>query len=122
MQNDGCIIDPGTGSKYCPQNHHDGGFAGGKALLKDNEEFAKLLKGEYVATSHDISRFMRQTLPNIVNNTEIRDGVGALNLVVNVAGNLDKTTLPDLKNAVLEIVNKAMKSRGMKRDSFSYSV
>ena len=43
--------------------HHSGGIVGGVAKIKETEEFAKLLKGEFVATPNMMKRFMNFTLP-----------------------------------------------------------
>lgn len=54
-----------------PQEYHEGGIAikhGDetiKGALKDSEIFAKLLKGEYVATEDQMRNFLKKTLPNI---------------------------------------------------------
>jgi hypothetical protein len=45
-----------------------------------------------------------------------------LGIGMGISGNLDKSVLPDLKNMVLNAVNTAMKDRGTRRNSFSYSV
>jgi len=56
---------------------HEGGFASEhgpdvfEGTLKDSEVFAKLLKGEYVATEDQMKTFLRKTLPNIA--TEINN-------------------------------------------------
>lgn len=50
---------------------HEGGFASKhgpdvfEGTLKDSEIFAKLLKGEYVATEDQMRNFLRKTLPSI---------------------------------------------------------
>ena len=44
------------------ETHHSGGFVGG---LESNEQFAKLMNGEYVVTPRQMSSFMNDTLPSI---------------------------------------------------------
>ena len=45
--------------------YHEGGFVGGYAGLRGNEEFAKLMKTEFVSTPTQIQHFMNRTLPQI---------------------------------------------------------
>lgn len=49
---------------------HSGGIVGNVTTLKSTEEFAKLLKGEFVATPRMMERFMHQTLPGIASSGE----------------------------------------------------
>ena len=44
---------------------HEGGFVG-DTKPSNSEVFAKLLKGEYVATSNDMNNFINRVLPNIL--------------------------------------------------------
>jgi len=46
------------------EKHHSGGIVS-DLKLKDNETFAKLMKGEYVATPEQMSRFLNSTLPKM---------------------------------------------------------
>lgn len=46
--------------------YHSGGVVGDTTNLKSTEEFAKLLKGEFVATPKMMERFMGETLPSMV--------------------------------------------------------
>jgi hypothetical protein len=115
-----------TGMEISPEEWealpmHQGGIAGGKPLIKETEIFAKLLRGELVSNDAQIMQFMRQTLPNIVTNVG-GSGESSIILNVNVAGNLDRSVLPDLKEQVFKVINDVMKNRGAKRNSFSYSV
>ena len=46
-------------------SYHTGGLVGDVATLTEAEEFAKLLKGEYVSTPAQMKQFMDNTLPQI---------------------------------------------------------
>ena len=54
-------INNGSVPKY-----HSGGFVGG---VRSNEEFAKLMEGEFVATPKQMTRFMGRTLPGMVSQS-----------------------------------------------------
>lgn len=104
-------------------SHHSGGFAGG---LASNEEFAKLIKGEYISTESDMKNFMSNVLPKTVMSAS--DGMGGnitIDMPINVAGNLDKTVLPDIKKIVDKSISelvKTMNNRGYIRNVSNYSV
>ena len=80
--------------------YHTGGFVGGSATLRSSEEFAKLLKGEFVATPQMMHRFMGETLPGIAM------GGGSAGIVFNApvvelhCGSVTKESLPELKKMV----------------------
>ena len=119
---------------------HEGGIVAyhGKGLegsLKDNEVFAKLMKGEYVATEGQMNRFMKDILPrmslqlsNIISPTTRSSGGGTntgdinFNMEISVAGSLDKKVLPELKKAMLKEINKTLEQRGIKRTANSFSI
>lgn len=46
-------------------HYHKGGLVGDIATLTESEQFAKLLKGEYVSTPAQMKRFMEDTLPQV---------------------------------------------------------
>ncbi len=46
-------------------SYHTGGLVGDVATLSESEEFAKLLKGEFVSTPAQMEHFMQDTLPQI---------------------------------------------------------
>lgn len=46
-------------------SYHTGGLVGEVATITESEEFAKLLKGEFVSTPAQMKRFMTETLPQI---------------------------------------------------------
>ena len=45
--------------------YHTGGFVGDVSVLASNEQFAKLLEGEFVSTPAQMKRFMDDTVPKI---------------------------------------------------------
>ena len=45
--------------------YHSGGLVGDVATLSESEEFAKLLKGEFVSTPAQMKHFMEDTLPQV---------------------------------------------------------
>jgi hypothetical protein len=107
------------------ESHHDGDFAGN---LKTNEVYAKLLKGENVATEGQMDNFMKNILPKIANYSSTKvskekvGDVNHFNLSVNVQGNLDKITMKDVEKQVFSVMSKAAKQRGKKTNAFNYSV
>lgn len=87
--------------------YHSGGFVGGDAVLKSNEEFAKLMVGEHVSTPAQIQRFMNETLPSIAT-------VGSRNefnapLISIECGSVTPESLPGLKQIVNEAVREVKK-------------
>jgi hypothetical protein len=106
---------------------HSGGFAGG---LKSNEVYAKLLKGEYVTTESDMNGFLKKTLPSMLGLPSFTSKGGgggdiSVSMPINVAGNLDKTILPDLKKIadnVIKEINKNMEGRGYNRRADAFSI
>jgi len=105
------------------RTYHSGGFVGGNPSLQQNEEYAKLMTGEYVSTPNMIASFMGKTLPQLVSNGSGGDTFNVEKMIeIIVTGSLDKTVLPELKDVVFKTINEIMKSRGMRRDSFSYSL
>jgi len=107
---------PGTGSIYAPhtggliEEHHAGNFAGN---LNSNEVFAKLLKGEYVATEGQMDKFLKQTMPAITNAAVNKSAQGAsisVNMPITVEGNLDKEVIPDIDKIADKVVNTITKT------------
>lgn len=96
----------------------ESGFVGG---LKSNEEFAKLMDGELVITPKQMEKFMKVTLPTIPAMVNAAGGQGMKfdNLLnINVAGNLDKNTVPDLEritDKVMANLNKTLAAKGYMR-------
>jgi TP901 family phage tail tape measure protein len=113
-------------------SNHDGidsGFIGGKAKLKSNEEFRKVLEGEIVLNPEDMDKFMTKTLPAMIGtNPQIQSNSGGfeignlMNIVVN--GSLDSKILPDIEKIsqrVIGEINKVMLGRGIKRRADAFS-
>lgn len=115
---DGSYYDPSTHTVITP--HHSGGFVGDKPVLKNDEEFAKLVKGELVVTSNTMGNFMKNILPNLVGGAVGTIGNISMNFVVQ--GSLDKSVIPELKDTIIQAVNNVLKDRGVRRNAFSYSV
>lgn len=91
----------GGGGRY-----HTGGFVGGVASLRSNEEFAKLLKGEFVSTPAQMDRFINETMPNVVAQTAGKGGaVYNAPLVSIECGSITKETLPEVEAAIKAAVS-----------------
>jgi len=103
------------------RGYHEGGFVGGLPKIRSNEEYAKLMTGEFVSRPDQISNFMNKTLPNIVANTG-GDGEITIHNEFNVAGNLDKSVIPIIDNKIAESLNRIMKNRGIRRNANAYSI
>jgi hypothetical protein len=112
------------------ESHHTGeSFAGG---LRSNEVFAKLLKGEYVATEGQMKNFLTNILPKISSmyqygmstSTQAQEKVTDMqfDIDINVEGSLDKTVVPDIRDSVLKAVNKALEVRGITRNATKFSI
>jgi hypothetical protein len=108
------------------ESHHNGDFAGG---VNSNEVFAKLLKGEYVATESQMDNFLRKTLPSMlgvpVTSRTNNAGNITVSMPINVEGNLDKSVLPNIEkiaDKVLQQINGAMKQRGYIRQTSTTSI
>ena len=82
-------------------SYHTGGFVGG---LESNEEFAKLLKGEFVVTPAQMQSFMNHTLPNIVNHGQGGHEFNAP-LISIQCESVTTETMPKLE----QVVDKAVK-------------
>ena len=95
-------------------NYHTGGFVGGINDLASNEEFAKLLKGEFVSTPAQMKRFMEETLPKIANYSAT-GGNNEFNapLIEITCESVTTEALPELER----IVNEAVKEIKRELDS-----
>lgn len=120
----------GTGSGTAHHSGVDSGFVGGKAKLKSNEEFARLLKGEIVVNSQQMDDFMKITVPSIKTSRPQTESLGnggfeignLMNIVVN--GSLDKSVIPDIEKIsqrVIGEINKVMLGRGINRRADAFS-
>ena len=103
--------------------YHDGGIVG-DTPLKTTEEYAKLLKGEFVATPAQITRFMTQTLPALRGQNWSDGAVFNAPLVSLSCGNVDKDTYPSVKNLVNQAVQeiKHIFDGGMTRTGFKQTI
>jgi len=114
------------------EEHHRGEFAGN---LMSNEVFAKLLKGEYVATEAQMSNFLKNTLPKLTGgiiaggaskrlpaNQTNRGGDMNIEISINVAGSLDRKAIPNLKKEMIDALNKTMERRGIRRTATNFTV
>lgn len=112
-----------TKGEFRTGNYHSGGFVGG---VQSNEEYAKLMKGEHVATEWDMNNFMKKVLPRMLSYPSVisnsRADSTSISIPINVLGNLDKTVLPNLKDMILNTINDAMKQRGKMRTVSSFSI
>jgi cell division protein FtsB len=66
------------------------------------------------------SSIMKNTGYSSTPNNNI-GGVGDISMVFNVAGNLDKTVLPDIEKTVTKVLNKALNNRGQFRNASRFS-
>jgi hypothetical protein len=101
--------------------HHSGGIVGGLPKIPEAETFARLLKGEYVSNNQQMANFINRTLPSIANMNN-NNGDVSVPMTFNVAGNLDKTVLPELKNMIMTTVNAAISNRGIRRNANAFSL
>ena len=101
--------------------YHSGGFVGEMSVLSSNEEFAKLLKGEFVSTPAQMKRFMEETLPQIANYS----ASGSSNefnapLIEIKCESVTTEALPELERVVNDAVREIKKQldSGMSRTGF----
>lgn len=101
--------------------YHSGGLVGGIANLSSNEEFAKLLKGEFVSTPSQMKRFMEETLPKIAHYSSTGNS-NEFNapLIEILCESVTSESLPELKRIVEEAVKELQKQldSGMSRTGF----
>lgn len=112
--------------------YHEGGFVGGKPLLKSNEEFSKLVNFEGVFTPKSMDNFMTKTLPNmLINAGSIKPSTGSFEnkFEINFNGDVNKDTLPDLKKMLESIpdmvtkkFNETLSFRGIKGNPLIKSI
>ena len=87
--------------------YHSGGIVGDFTNLRSTEMFAKLLKGEFVATPAMMETFMNHTLPAVA-------GIGGSNafnapLISIQCDNVTQESLPKLKDIIEEAVQEIKK-------------
>lgn len=86
------------------RRYHDGGFVGGSAGLKSNEEFAKLMKTEFVSTPKQITNFMTKTLPTITGSGSSAQFNAPLISIQ--CDSMSEETYPKVKQLVNQAVDK----------------
>lgn len=82
------------------KKYHSGGFVGGLSTLKSNEQFAKLLKGEFVSTPAQMDKFMKETFPSMVSMTNKGGTTYNAPLVSIECGSITQETLPQVESAI----------------------
>lgn len=101
--------------------YHTGGIVGNIPVPSTSEEFAKLLKGEFVSTPAQMKRFMEETLPQITGYTA-SGGTNEFNapLVEIHCDNVTSEALPKLKAIVDQAVKEVQKQldSGMSRAGY----
>lgn len=85
--------------------HHTGGFVGG-VELQSHEEFAKLMKGEFVVTPTQMSRFMGETLPTMIGGGTGGEVNYNAPLITIKCDSITKEAVPEVEKIVNEAVNK----------------
>ena len=136
------VKKPGSGGDVQQSASHFGGLAfhgggltptpadsGGQTIggLRSNEVFAKLLKGEYVATEGQMDGFLKTTLPKILTGympdmqkNTMSEGNTSISMPININGNMDSATLKDLEktmNKVIYSLNDSLRRRGHVRQT-----
>ena len=103
------------------RTYHSGGLVGNIAHLSSSEEFAKLLKGEFVSTPAQMKRFMEETLPKIANYSAT-GGSNEFNapLIEITCESVTTEALPELEHIVNEAVKEIKREldSGMSRTGF----
>lgn len=95
---------------------HDGKVGDGLSL-NSNEMFAKILRGETIIPSAQAERFARSLSPAMGDTSASAPNI-TIDMPINVAGNLDKTVIPDLEritDKVVDKINDSMLKRGYNR-------
>ena len=105
-------------------SYHSGGFVGDISTLKSNEEFAKLLKGEFVSTPAQMDKFMKETFPSMMSTANKGGATYNAPLVSIECGSITQETLPQVKAAVKAAVAeiKTQIDSGISRTGYRRSV
>lgn len=126
----GNLVDALYGSEYTETanlpTHHTGISSGAVAGVKTlpGEVLSKLLAGEMVMNDKDMLGILRM-IPSVakaMNNNN--QGLGSLNVnnLINIEGNVDKSTIPAIEsiaNRVIDKITSTMVRRGNVRDAAS---
>lgn len=104
--------------------YHSGGFVGGSDGLKHNEEFAKLMKREFVSTPAQIKNFMSKTLPQIASFSTSAGNEFNAPLIEIKCESVTSESMPKLKEIVDEAVGEIKRclDGGMSRTGYKRSV
>ena len=99
---------------------HEGGIVGSSGTsVKGNEVLAKLLSGEVVSTQEQGEKFIRNTLPQLIQGASTINGANIdVSIPIQVMGNLDRAALPGLEKmieAAVKRLNDNLLSRGYTR-------
>lgn len=103
--------------------YHSGGLVGDVSTLESSEEYAKLLKGEFVSTPAMMSRFMKQTLPAML-SFGTRGAEFNAPLVEIQCDNVTTEALPGLRKIVDDAVSEIKRQfdSGFSRTGYRKSV
>lgn len=106
------------------KKYHSGGFVGDISALKSNEQFAKLLKGEFVSTPAQMDKFMKETFPSMVSTANKGGNTYNAPLISIECGSITQETLPQVKAAVKAAVAeiKTQIDSGISRTGYRRSV
>jgi len=86
---------------------HSGGFVNAAPTLKSNEQFAKLLKTEFVSTPQQMDNFIKRTLPAIAGRIAGGQGATFNSPLINLhVASVTKDTLPDVKRIIEDAVDR----------------
>lgn len=120
----GKITQKGEFELIVPRMYHSGGFVGGAPTLANNEEFAKLLEGEFVSTPSQIKNFMTRTLPQMASFSPSGGQEFHAPLVEIKCESVTSESMPRLKEIVDEAVGEIKRclDGGMSRTGYKRSV
>lgn len=120
----GKITPKGDFELIVPRIYHSGGFVGGAPTLANNEEFAKLLEGEFVSTPSQIKNFMTRTLPQMASFSSSGGQEFHAPLVEIKCESVTSESMPRLKEIVDEAVGEIKRclDGGMSRTGYKRSV
>jgi len=69
-----------------------------------------------------MKNFINNTLPALSTNISGGTNIGNIQLSFNIAGDLDRSVVPDIKNIITETLMDITKSRGILRNANSFSL
>ena len=115
-------IGGGRTRDFAWATYHSGGVVGG-AELGRNEEFAKLMKGEFVSTPAMIQKFMNQTLPAVASGGGGTNEFNAPLIEINCES-VTSEAMPRLEAVVQNAVKQIKKELdgGMSRNGYKGTV